>query len=281
MKVRCEPVVVGEAGNQPRQCQRCAASGKECIYTEPRRTRRKRTDVRVRELEREVKTLNELCRRGISSLSPMAPPEPLLNQKGCLPIGTRSTASDRRSSKTPDLLDGSPYELDPIDAGILSMQEAAQLFSRYVVELVPQRPFVVFPADIRPEVVHSSSPILFLAVVAASAATVDDVLAIRLNDLVRAAYARSVMIKGEKSLELVQALLITANWYYATETWDYLKFYQYLNMAATMAVEIDLERQTSSVDMQKSWEKDSLSTSCQDRLACHRTLLACYICCSR
>lgn len=50
-KVRCLP-------EDPIRCQRCARSGRECVYTAPeKRRRRKRTDTRVAELEQMVQML--------------------------------------------------------------------------------------------------------------------------------------------------------------------------------------------------------------------------------
>ncbi|KAL8751095.1 MAG: hypothetical protein Q9184_006178 [Pyrenodesmia sp. 2 TL-2023] len=50
-KVRCLP-------EDPISCQRCARSGRECVYTAPeKRRRRKRTDTRVAELEQMVQML--------------------------------------------------------------------------------------------------------------------------------------------------------------------------------------------------------------------------------
>ena len=47
------------------QCKRCAKSGRECVFIDRSKTRRrKRTDVRVKELERDVKALISLLKRG-------------------------------------------------------------------------------------------------------------------------------------------------------------------------------------------------------------------------
>ena len=47
------------------KCQRCAKSNRECVFTEPTKTRRrKRTDTRVAELEREVKAMSTALRQG-------------------------------------------------------------------------------------------------------------------------------------------------------------------------------------------------------------------------
>lgn len=51
-KVRC--LVVPNSSSS--QCQRCAKAGRNCVFAAPaKRRQRKRTDVRVAELERELK----------------------------------------------------------------------------------------------------------------------------------------------------------------------------------------------------------------------------------
>lgn len=107
---------------------------------------------------------------------------------------------------------------------------------------------------------------------AAAAGTRDEALGMRLNETIFSIYADKIMLQGEKSLEIVQAILITANWYCPLNTYDRLKFYQFVHIAATMCIDIGLG--------------DVLDKSVPDdapggRLDCCRTVLACYICCSR
>lgn len=165
-----------------------------------------------------------------------------------------------------------PTGYDPVEAGLVSMDEARRLFHRYVSDLVPQRPLVVFPSDTTAESLRLKNPVLFLAVMAASASTLPPTLGAVLSDLVRRAYAEHVIMRGEKSLELVQTILITANWYYPPDTYGQLNFYQFIHMAATMARDIGLDTPTRSSNGNPNYSNG---------LECERTLLACYICCSR
>ncbi|KAJ2966087.1 hypothetical protein NUW58_g10751 [Xylaria curta] len=60
-------------------------------------------------------------------------------------------------------------------------------------------------------------------------------------------FADKIVIQGEKSLELVQALMISVIWYCPPEHFEQLKFYQLVHMAAVMAIDIGLgKRKTSS-----------------------------------
>jgi len=171
----------------------------------------------------------------------------------------------------------SPIGYDPIRSGLVSVEGAASLFQRYVSDLVPQRPLVVFPPGTSAEAVRIASPLLFLAVLAASASTLRGDLGAALSDLVHKAYGEKIMMGGEKSLELVQAILITTNWYYPPDTYDSLNFYQLIHVAATMALDIGLGEPTRSSTSEALHEEPSHCAA----LVHERTLLACYLCCSR
>lgn len=153
------------------------------------------------------------------------------------------------------------------------MQYAVQLFDRYVSELAPQRPLVTFPSGTSATYLRTSRPTLFLAVLAASAGTLDEKLSPKLNTMLLQVYAERIIIGGDKSLELIQAILISTNWYYPPEKYDHFKFYQHLHIAATMAVEIGLGEATRMTT-------DGNHIDCEN-LERQRTLLGCYICCSR
>lgn len=276
LKVRCQPAPEPPGGNpdpQLRPCQRCATSGNVCVYTASRRTRRKRTDVRVRELEREIQSLGELLR---NSRPPSTPRRDSPALPGGEPAHVGQLVSPRPAQRIPpDFRATSEFQSpahDPIDAGIVSMQLATQLVGRYVSDLAPQRPLVVFPSGTSAADIRASQPILFLAVLAAAAGTMDETLGAELNAMLLRIYAERIMMQGEKSLELIQALLISTNWYYSLGEYDSLKFYQQIHMAATMAVDIGLAEPTSASQLQFADHK-SLDGA--------RTLLACYICCSR
>ena len=54
------------------------------------------------------------------------------------------------------------------------------------------------------------------------------------------AYATRIMVRSEKSLELIQALLISAAWYHPPLKFGQLKYYEYVRMATTMSMDIGI-----------------------------------------
>ncbi|KAE8418164.1 hypothetical protein BDV36DRAFT_254639 [Aspergillus pseudocaelatus] len=129
---------------------------------------------------------------------------------------------------------------DIIDRGLISLEFANELVSFYITELTAFAPMVLLPPNTTASQLRRSKPMLFLSVIAAAAIAVDDSLAVVLNrELVRL-YAERFFINGDKSFELVQALLLMIVFYYPPESPLKLQNYQYTHIAATMALEIGL-----------------------------------------
>ncbi len=123
-----------------------------------------------------------------------------------------------------------PYspDSDVVDRGIVSIDVANQLFQSYNEDLVPHYPAVLFPAELTAEELRKTKPTLFLSVIAAAAGKTDSHLYSILNSEVISAYAHRTVIRGEKSLELVQAMIVTSVWYFPPGKFAQLKFYEYI-----------------------------------------------------
>ncbi|RYO87039.1 hypothetical protein DL762_004464 [Monosporascus cannonballus] len=130
---------------------------------------------------------------------------------------------------------------DLIDRGILTMDQAEALFLRYTKEMAVHLPAVVFPASITAAQLRRTMPYLFLGIMMAASSEMPQVQRQLANELVHL-IADRVVIRGEKSLELVQLLQISVIWYYPPEHFEELKFYQFVHMAAVMAIDIGLGR---------------------------------------
>ena len=154
------------------------------------------------------------------------------------------------------------------DFGLLSPETSNQLFESYNNELVQHYPAVLFPNHTSPDHIRKSKPVLFQAVVTAAACQLDPVLFGELFKEMTKVYAERIFINGEKSLELVQSLILTSVWYCPPEEScgpENLHFYQYIHIAATMALDLGIG---IAVD------KSAVSLD-----GC-RTLLACYLNCA-
>ena len=171
---------------------------------------------------------------GFSPLGLPAPPQSSKDPKATLQAHRQTY--DVLYSQTKDTSDPSPIFPDVIDRGILNMETATKLYSRYVNDLLPvyvsylnmrsravrcnqkltrtRYPAVILPPDSTAAKLRETKPILFLAVLAASAGAFPPALNLRLNKEIQQVYATKVAIQGRKSLELVQAMLISILWTY-------------------------------------------------------------------
>ncbi|RDL32088.1 uncharacterized protein BP5553_09490 [Venustampulla echinocandica] len=273
---------------------------------------RKRTDTRVAELEREVQAMRALFDRK----SPLLPEKtgPVdVNELSSLGVsismnrGSPSSATTVGSLKVPGLtcsarllpvvtseINDSPDQnvpspsvfspdADVIDKGIVSMKVADKLFRTYTDDLFQNYPAVAFPPGTLAENMRRTKPTLFLAVIAAAAAKTDPHLYRILHSEVLAAYAYRTVINSEKSLELVQALIVTAVWYYPPGRLSQLKFYEYIHMAVTMAIDIGLgtnpkaSRRRQADSDKSSPEVAQNMTKDEGEIERRRTFLACYL----
>lgn len=161
------------------------------------------------------------------------------------------------------------------------MDLAADLFARYTERMAPHLPAVIFPPSQTAAEIRRSKPILFLAVMAAAGSEMHSLQTVLQRELMTI-FAEKVFLSGEKSLELVQALLVAVIWYWPPEHFEELKFYQLVHVAAVMAIDIGLGRkgpQRRPMGAQYSWQSHSFrrqgpldSTS----IECRRAWLGCY-----
>lgn len=138
-----------------------------------------------------------------------------------------------------EIEEAEPVE-DVIDRGILSLEDAEQLVAYFIHELASFFPLVVLPLNTTAAQLRQTKPVLFLSVIAATSISVDAGLAAVLNREMVRLYSERFFIEGEKSLELVQALLLMIIFYFPPASPLKLQFYQYTHIASTMALEIGL-----------------------------------------
>ncbi|KFY31054.1 hypothetical protein V493_01418 [Pseudogymnoascus sp. VKM F-4281 (FW-2241)] len=177
---------------------------------------------------------------------------------------------------------------DVIDRGIITAESATALFNRYVDDMSPHMPAVVFPPGTTAADIRKSKPTLFLAILSAGASTDHPEIQKVFTKEVMQIYADKIICRGEKTLELVQALLVSTIWYWPPEHFEELKFYQLIHLAAVMAIEINISKKNNSCQAPKSmaglW-KDHLwrRTAFPDAssIEARRTWVSCYfLCCN-
>ncbi|CAG8983990.1 hypothetical protein HYALB_00009592 [Hymenoscyphus albidus] len=241
-KVRCLPNTSTTTFPNSKACERCLKTDRNCVFTAPvKRRQRKRTDTRVAELEREVEAMKNHFDKRKTAAKPLTADEKLAAEARNL--GTIQTShflptspSGERTSPTPGNISTVSSQLDVIDRGILTWESAEKLFHIFNTDLYQHYPCVYFPPGTSAENIRRTKPTLFFAVIAAASGKTEPHLYSTLNSEVVASYVQRTII----DLELAQAEIVTCIWYYPPGNWVALKFYEYINMATTMALSIGL-----------------------------------------
>lgn len=176
---------------------------------------------------------------------------------------------------------------DVIDKGIINMEEAIRMFNRYTIDMAPQLPVVIFPPGTTAADIRKSKPTLFLAVLCAGSGTDHPDVQRVLTKEVMQIYADHIICRGEKTLELVQALLVSTIWYWPPEHFEELKFYQLIHIAAVMGLDINIGKKTkvhkfkvggTGLWRDHPWRRAPFPDN--DTLEAKRAWLGCYFMCS-
>ncbi|CRG83512.1 Pentafunctional AROM polypeptide [Talaromyces islandicus] len=133
---------------------------------------------------------------------------------------------------------------DLIDRGVIDVETATKSFDRYVNEISPTLPIVVFPPGTTMSSVRRDKPILFLVIMSVSISPFRPELQMPLTNEVHRLFADKVVIRGEKTLELVQAIVLSCTWYNPPDHFEELKFFPFIYMAVVMALDIGMGRVT-------------------------------------
>lgn len=305
-KVRC--LVNPDAGST--QCQRCAKSGKACVFAPPaKRRQRKRTDVRVTELEKEIKQMRDLLKSGNRESNDLSESEDEHNQSDeqapsidqeivnepplrtgsvnrtqatyTTPWATmppeKSHAPSKDKCGPPELL--GPADNDILDRGVITEQQAEELMDIWRNDLVHACPGVTLPRNITVLELRAKKPALFHALMSAAAHSKGSELSDKLHQEAVYLYARSSFINGEKSVQAIQAMLITVAFYSPPKTPGQLQIYQWVNMAASMALELGLASKPRTHEQLPKRAIRSLQkiSSAEELLEHCRTVLTLYI----
>ncbi|GKZ48776.1 hypothetical protein AbraIFM66951_001015 [Aspergillus brasiliensis] len=170
---------------------------------------------------------------------------------------------------------------DLIDRGLVSETLAQEAFTKYTDRMAHLIPMVVFPPGTTMDEVRQKKPVLFHSIVAAAIGTIQPQVQLSLLDDFYKVLAERVMVKGEKSLDLVQAILVCCNWYSPPDNFEEVKFYQLSNIAVSIAMDLGLNRKAIPKSRPFAIVKELISKKSSivvdlDSPEARRTWLACY-----
>lgn len=249
MKTRCE---VDEAlGNA---CKLCIRTRRQCVMqTLPRRRKRKTTD-RVTDLEKKIEQLTSLL---AATEAGSNDPTPKSGHDGSAP-----SDSDTKPSTLID---------QALNDGLIDWHTACIAFDRYKFQMSRYLPFVVFAADTEAATVKQHQPLLFYAIIVAATSSMHSSSKQELRDLISKDLALRVHYQGERSLELIQCLLVLLSYYARAKHMKELNFNQMVHTAATMGLDVGLGRRSH-----KPWSTQVPGEHQLESLASRRAWLGCY-----
>ncbi|KAL4994714.1 hypothetical protein BDV10DRAFT_176209 [Aspergillus recurvatus] len=131
---------------------------------------------------------------------------------------------------------------DIIDRGLVSYSVASDAFRRYIDEMCHHIPMVVFSPGTQMSEIRKNKPVLLHAIVAVAMGPFEPSAQ---GTLLREFYktvTERVFLNGEKSLDLIQALLIAVNFYTPPENFEQMTFFQLSQLAVAVGMDIGMHR---------------------------------------
>jgi hypothetical protein len=173
---------------------------------------------------------------------------------------------------------------DVVDRRLLDADQAADIFDHFVNHMVQHFPIIAFPPGTTAPMIRRTKPILFLAILSVSSGYFDVGLQKALMREASRIYADAVIIKGDKSIELIQALQLSALWYTPGEHRE-SSAYQLSHAAALMAMTMGFGREANMtvtcVGMPRHRPGSRNPTFDPHSTEGRRAWLACFLLCGR
>ncbi|KAH7166476.1 hypothetical protein EDB81DRAFT_681312 [Dactylonectria macrodidyma] len=260
-----------------KKCTRCLKLDIDCVFLAPaiKKTRR-RNETRIKELERKFKEIqSSLGETQAASLLSTG----LTGDSDAQFIASSKSHSPATSSTLDSLLHAGSHDGTPADtlpSGVSSHGQAEELYWKFVHNCAPLYPVVHIPETMTCEATRTSRPALFRAILTVASSTTDPKLSRVLFQDTGRFLAEKVVVEGEKSLDLVQALLVMATWQQPPEKFQSLKFSQSAQMAATMVMDL----QSSNDEAYGIPEPTSGFIPSDQLVETCRAFVACYFLCS-
>lgn len=265
-KVKCTLVQEQDA-ERVNMCTRCRKHSLSCVFPPAARKRtRRRNEDKLRDLESRlvaVQAVLDSRPRGqnLTDRDAILPP-PVPNEM----------PSQMTETETLDAVAG-----DPVTKGLVSPELAEQLCQTFSNGLAPLYPLVSVPGSLTWESLRCDRPALFRAMITAASSSAQPTISARVFRDASQFLAEKVVVAGEKSLDLIQALLILSTWHLPPGTYTELKFSQYAHMAATMVTDL----RTSNDERYAILTPNDGSLCSHELIEICRTFLAVYFLCSR
>lgn len=267
-KTRCYTDTLKENG----KCRRCQAQEIDCEWKEiPKTRKRTRTGSRITELEEKIVSLtaamNNLDKNTVTSGT------------NVLPTVNTSQPPPRRLASVCHVKDHSSSESGSESLKLASATKK-KLLRCFFNTLLPQYPVVRSVANMPLESLEKYRPYSTSAMITAACSVLEPQLFKNLHTQSTKTLANEVLVQGHKSLDLLQALLITAVWGHPPTDLEHLNISQWSHAACTMAMDLGFGGRTSWQAQNQDISELSQDAS-ESMLERYRAMFGVYLTCSR
>ena len=191
---------------------------------------------------------------------------------------------NQKSTLMADKTEAGDADIQGFISSLIDIEVQEKIFNKFINFHMDNLPILAFPPGTKPSYVRESRSLLYLAILVAAGATQISLAIInKLHQKLKRKIAEDILIEGHKSVELIQVLHITCFWYRPSSTFAKHTFYQLINMAASMAIELGLDRPASRYRFSPSSTQDPYLhwvLPNPDSIECRRAWLVCYYCCT-
>ncbi|TGO85837.1 hypothetical protein BPOR_0359g00070 [Botrytis porri] len=254
-KGRCLP-----SKDDPTRCARCSKSRKKCVFleTKPRPKKMRSSRVRVAEMEQRLDgILNLLAAKSQAESQPDSVSAPVSPQEN-MPLGlsemfelpfpllplenTSAKNFQHMSLSAPPILNYGGLN-DVISRCIVSTKQAEEALKEFASR-ASAFPFVLLPPQASLESLRHERPILLFAILASTSQNNIPMQHLLESELRETISSRTI-IHGEKSIDLLQGLLLYLACYHYHYNPEKENLFQLTQMANAMAMDLGLHRPKS------------------------------------
>lgn len=180
----------------------------------------------------------------------------------------RLSNEDRFSHPARDLI-------DPIGNGFVSFDQAIALVDEFREKNVPQFPFVVVPDGVAVLTLRRDWPFLFSAIISVMLYSHPETQR-RLGESLQSQFITRAVMRSEKSLDILQGLLVYLAWYHYFMPPNEQKMYILMEMAIDQLYSLELNKSTRETSLGHSNVPSQTPSKTDHTLAEKRTLLGTY-----
>ncbi|KAI2464035.1 hypothetical protein F4781DRAFT_436793 [Annulohypoxylon bovei var. microspora] len=242
MKIKC----VSVPGSK--DCESCLRFSRPCQDPGPPKARVK-TSQKFSELEKRIDALTSALdaerRRNQQSLKQVRTEvlwskTPDSNANDTLPPTERQD-HDERIVTNSDGINATPCD-DIIDAGLIDMPTASELYDHWNLYMRPLMPVVQFSAEDDAHTIREKKPTLFLTIMTIASTLIRPSIVPHLLTRLNNTLAQEVFVQGVKSLDLLQSLILFSQYYIQPPNIRAFALPQHVYSAVVMSHDLGLTR---------------------------------------